>query len=107
MLVVKAREPFLAWLRSLPGMSDVTLDAVNDDTTVYLVPECDDDSKVDEILEENYAAIFEEQVNAWSRDPDDWPDVYDFQTFREWFHVESHSLIMDLGNRPIETDEMQ
>jgi len=106
-LVVKAKAPFLEWLRSLPDLSDVTLGEVNEDSTVYLVPECDDDSEMDEILEENYAAIFEEQVSAWSQDSDDWPDVNDFQTFREWFDVESHSLVMDLGNGPVETDERQ
>ncbi|MEW6360027.1 MAG: hypothetical protein AB1696_27065 [Planctomycetota bacterium] len=107
-LVVKAREPFLKWLlHSFPDLSYLTLEEANDDNTVYLIPECDDDSEVEKFLEGNYAAIFEEQVSTWSQDVDEWPDVNDLQTFREWFDVKFHSLVVDLGDGPVETDEME
>jgi hypothetical protein len=38
-IVVRAKEPFLQWLNSLPDPGKFTLDEVNQDSTTFLLPE--------------------------------------------------------------------
>ena len=42
-VTVKAKEPFLEWLKGLPDPCDFTLDVVNHDTSAYLLPDYEDD----------------------------------------------------------------
>ena len=39
LLVVRAKEPFLHWVNSLPDPADVTLEEVNSDQSAFLLPE--------------------------------------------------------------------
>jgi len=50
--VVRAKEPFLQWLNSLPDPGDFTLDEVNRDSTAYLLPEFEDDDEMEKLLGE-------------------------------------------------------
>ena len=47
LLIVRAKKPFLDWVKSLPDPAKVTLSKVNEDNTVYLLPEfgCDDEQE--------------------------------------------------------------
>jgi hypothetical protein len=40
--------------------------------------------------------IFEEELNAWHRLEEDWPQERDFTLFQAWFEIEIHSLVLDL-----------
>ena len=96
MLIIKAKEPFRQWLLSLPDPDDITLDELNEDTAVYLLPEYDDDAQRDRILKKIYKDIFEEQLEGWWVDEKAWPAKRDMKTFKQWFHIEFHSMIVDL-----------
>jgi hypothetical protein len=61
-LIVQAKEPFLAWIRSLPDPSDVSREQVNRDNTAYLLPEYSYDYEEGELIEQFYDLIFEEQL---------------------------------------------
>ena len=44
-VVVTAKAPFLEWLHAVdPASRDITLDTLNDEPSVYLLPECADDA---------------------------------------------------------------
>ncbi|MGR3178307.1 MAG: hypothetical protein ACUZ8E_09665 [Candidatus Anammoxibacter sp.] len=50
-VIVKVKEPFLDWLQSLPDPTDITIDEINTDNSVYLLPEYEDDTDMFAILE--------------------------------------------------------
>ena len=41
-LIVKAKQPFLLWLQSLPDPANLTLQQINEDSTAYLLPAYED-----------------------------------------------------------------
>jgi len=95
-LIVRAKEPFRQWINSLPDPDDVTLEELNEDSTAYLVPEYDDDNQRDRILSKIFKDIFEEQLDGWWQDEKDWPVKRDLRTFKKWFDVEFHSVVIDV-----------
>jgi len=107
LLTVRAKEPFIDWLHSLPDPDPVkyTLDEVNCDQSAYLLPEYEDDNKKESLLKKYFKQIFEEQLNGWWLDPAAWPSKRDLKTFKKWFDIEFHSVVFDLVDKPIRTVE--
>ena len=64
-VIIKAKEPFLKWLKGLPDPGNFTLDEVNNDTSAYLLPNYEDDPKAGRILSRYFGLIFDEQLSAW------------------------------------------
>ena len=105
-LVVKAKQPFLDWLRSLPDpVRDMSLDDLNEDRTAYLVADWYDDTERDQLVRKGYGAIFKQELAGWWTVENDWPKKRTFKVFRQWFDVEFHSMLVDLVEGPIEDDE--
>lgn len=63
-VIVRVKEPFLQWVKSLPGPADVSIDIINHDNTAYLLPELDYGFEEEELLQRHYDLIFEEQLNG-------------------------------------------
>lgn len=101
-LIVRAKEPFVHWLKSLPDPFDISLEEINEDSTAYLLPDYSYDNEQDEILARFYEVIFEEQLDGWWTEESDWPPKRDFAMFSKWFDVEFHSLVIDLVDAPLE-----
>lgn len=106
-LIVRAKEPFLQWLKSLPDPPEheMTLDSVNLESLVYLVPEIADDGDEDRVIELAYKTIFENELGGWWTDPNDWPEIKNREQFNEWFEVALHSCIEDLVGEPLIDEE--
>ena len=100
-VIVEAKQPFLDWLKSLPDPPEVSLDQVNSDQTAYLLPEYAFDNEQGSLLKQFYDLIFEEELLAWWNDEKDWPETRDLATFKKWFDVEFHSMILDLVEHPL------
>ncbi len=100
-LIVRAKQPFLEWLRSLPDPANITLDEVNSDNTAYLIQDYKSDDEREKILTHCYDLVFEDQLAGWWRDETDWPEIRDMETFKEWFDIEFHSLVIDLVDGPL------
>ena len=107
-VTVRAKQPFLDWLRQLPDPvgPEITLDGVNRDGTVYLLPEYDHDDERKDLLTHFHDMIFESQLEAWWTEDSDWPLVRSLEVFKEWFTVEFHSIIEDLVDGPILDDDL-
>ena len=102
-IIIKAKEPFLSWLSSLPEPeNNISLDEIDFDNSVYLLPEYEMDDEREEILADYYDIIFEDQLAGWWTDSAIWPKTRDLSTFKEWFDIEFHSLILDLVDLPLE-----
>ncbi len=104
-VVVKAKQPFMEWLRSLPDPADLTLDQINQDNTVSLLPDYERDSKQRQILRQYFDLIFEEQLAGWWQDEAAWPSGRDLKLFNGWFEVEFHSVVLDLVDGPLTCEE--
>ena len=102
LIILRPKQPFLDWARSLDDESkDLTLESLNEDSTVYLIPEIWQDSDQEEFLKTCYDILFEEQLEGWWRDETRWPQQRNLKVFLDWFEVEFHSLVFDLCDEPI------
>ena len=102
-IVVRAKRPFLDWLRKLPEPVelDLTLDRINREPTVYLLPSYDDNHDREQLLTRFHDMIFEAELAEWWVNEADWPLVRDLYAFKEWFDVAFHSAIADLVDEPL------
>jgi hypothetical protein len=97
LLIVKAKQPFVDWANSHGDkINDMTIERMNEDDTVYLVRDYFDNAEKEEIITKYYEDIFEDKLNGWMTDQSTWPKQRDYRTFREWFDVEFHSMVIDM-----------
>ena len=100
--VIKPRQPYLDWAKSIPGPADdITLDELRTDCTAILIPDFDDPAEAEAFIAGLAADLFELELDAWDRDPTTWPEERSYGTFREWFDVEIHSIVMDASDDEI------
>jgi hypothetical protein len=95
-LIVRPKQPFLDWAEGLDDSG--LLPDVDEEQTVYLIPEFGDDDDAQAILEKVYREVFENELWEWHTDESAWPAKRDLETFREWFTIELHSVVEDLCN---------
>lgn len=108
-VTVVAAQPFVDWtLQRDAEFASGTITVVRRTPlgTAYLLPEFDDESDVVEWVEENFTWLFEFQLSVWSDDESTWPAVRDLKTFREWFRLDVHSTVVDMGDDEIEGEEL-
>lgn len=101
-LVVKPKEPFLDWLLTAdPTSRPLTLQELVREPAIYLIPECDTNAEVDEVLRELCEEIFIEQLAGWFNDRTAWPQDRGFEVFCRWFDFQHHSMLVDLCDHPL------
>jgi hypothetical protein len=104
-LVIKPKQPFLDWLHTAdPTSLHLTLPDLLLEPTIYLIPECDTNEHVEEVLHELCEEIFEEQLAGWYTDKSRWPRDRSFEVFSQWFDYRHHSMLVDLGDEPLRYD---
>jgi hypothetical protein len=57
-------------------------------------------------VEDNAVWIFEFQLGAWTDDESTWPPIRDLRSFREWFNIDIHSVVVDVADDDIEGEEL-
>ena len=103
--VIKPRQPYLDWAMRLPDApDDLTLDELQRDCTAVLIPDFDDPAQAEAFIAAIASDLFELELDAWDRDPQSWPEDRSYQTFREWFDVEIHSIVLDASDDDITTE---
>ena len=100
-IVIRMKQPYLDWIKSLPDAEDLTLDRLNRENNIYMIQEYETDSHLVSILKNVYSDIFEVELSGWYRIEEAWPKNRDYKTFRKWFEVESHSMVFDLMDQGI------
>jgi len=103
LLIVRPGQPFLDWAAKLDDSG--LLPEVDGEQTAYLVPEFEDDAKRRRVLKLVYAEVFERELFAWHTDESDWPQDRTFAMFQQWFKIELHSVVEDLGDSELYDDE--
>jgi hypothetical protein len=101
-LVVTPKQPFLDWLHRVdPESQDMTLAELASEASVYLLPECETDKALSPALRKFCEEIFVEELDAWYRDEEVWPEDRSFKVFRRWFDYQHYSLVFDLSDKPL------
>ena len=57
-------------------------------------------------MEDNVAWLFDFQLSAWTENEETWPETRDLETFREWFRIDIHSVVVDVADDDIEGEEL-
>lgn len=105
-IVLKPKLTFLDWIRTLPGeVTDVSLEDLREDCNVYLVPEGNDNEQAVRYFQKRCREVFTEELEGWDNEESTWPDDLGWRTFKQWFDIEVHSMIMDLPDEMIEREE--
>ena len=74
--------------------------------TVVLLPEFELEEDIQEWVEDNASWLFELQLASWADDESSWPPNRDLATFRQWFRVDIHSVVVDVADDDIEGEEL-
>jgi len=82
-----------------------TIDSLNDDCTVLLLPHFDDDEESMKYIQKIYRTIFEMELDSWSTDHKTWPKKRTYTLFCDWFRIEFHSEVIDFGEGAIEVEK--
>lgn len=96
-VILRAKEPFLEWLHSIPeiDVGELTLDELNKEATIVLIPEMADDEQLQAYLRPGKVVLLEQELEDWCDDQAVWPRQRTGKLFDEWFELEYHSLILD------------
>jgi len=98
-VVIKPTEPLLLWLQERSRVQkDLTIDQLQKDCTVLLVPPFRSPQKAEEYIDTIYQGIFENELESWGIPEENWPENRDLKTFHHWFNVEFHSMVFDIAN---------
>ncbi|SFU60082.1 hypothetical protein [Halomonas korlensis] len=109
-LSVRPTRHFVDWINQLEptmGDDDLTLDDVERESTVYLIPEMDTPEALEAFVHERYAAILETELRAWEEDERQWPERLDWSLFQRFLQIEHSYLAIDLDDEaPLEISEV-
>jgi hypothetical protein len=103
-LVIKPKQPYIQWANALDEDGVKLGVDFEMEGRVYLVDDASGfERDVEATVAPHFEFIFEEELNAWHRVESEWPARRDFDTFLEWFEVEYHSMVIDLGRGRVRT----
>jgi hypothetical protein len=104
-IIVRFKKPYIDWAI---GLDDAGLTPDKEgESTVYLLPEFEDDVEALEVLSNSFDRIFEHELKSWHWDKSAWPQNRTWDMFRQWFDVEFHSCVEDLGgDEPMADDDV-
>ena len=108
-VTIVGAEPYMTWTGQHDADADkgmLTVARVKPYGTAFLLPEFELEEDVQEWIEDNASWIFEFQLSAWTEDESTWPQKRDIKTFREWFRIDIHSVVVDVGEDDIEGEDL-
>jgi hypothetical protein len=106
-VVISAKEPFLEWLHAVdPTSHHLTLADLNQDPTIYLLSEAQDEEEANASLAEVCEEIFEDQLDGWFRVPELWPRDLSLGAFQQRFEYRIDLMIVDLCDAPLLNEEI-
>lgn len=92
-IMVTPKQPLLDWVNSIHP--DNPVDSI-DEGTIYLVKVRDTNEQTENWLKRNFDKIFQNELNDWYTDENDWPVKRTFKLFKEWFRYEISSMVLDM-----------
>jgi hypothetical protein len=108
-VTVTGAQPYIDWTLTRDAdfaRGKVTVARTRPYGTAYLLPEFDLEEDMQEWVEDNHAWLFEFQLSAWTEDESTWPAARDLATFKTWFRIDIHNIVVDIGDDDIEGEEL-
>src|SRR5262245_33688771 len=108
-ITLTGAQPYIDWTRQHDADTDrglLTVARVTPYGSAFLLPEFELEEDVQEWIEENAGWLFEFQLSNWTEDEASWPENRDLQTFRSWFRIDIHSIVVDVADDEIEGEEL-
>ena len=108
-VTITGAQPYIDWMRATDAdfnRGALTVPRAKAYGSAFLLPEFDLEEDVQEWVEDNVSWLFEFQLAAWTDDESAWPQVRDLNTFREWFTVDIHNVVVDVSDDDIEGEEL-
>ena len=110
-VTITGAQPYIDWMRQTDadfnkGAVTVVVPRATAYGSAFLLPEVDLEEDLKEWVEENALWLFEFQLSAWTEDEGAWPATRDLKTFKEWFRIDIHSVVVDVGDDDIEGEEL-
>ena len=108
-VTITGAKPYIDWTRQTDADANkgaITVARARTYGSAFLLPEFELEEDVQEWIEENFSWLFEFQLSAWTEDESLWPTARDLRTFREWFRVDIHSVVVDVAEDEIEGEEL-
>ena len=101
--------PFVEWMRGHDADANkgtLTVARAKPYGTVILLPEFELEEDIQEWIEDNVSWLFEFQLGHVDRGRVVMAARRDLKTFREWFRVDIHSVVVDAGDDDIEGEDL-
>ena len=108
-VTITGAQPYIDWMRETDAdfnKGAVSVPRAKAYGSAFLLPEFDLEEDLQEWVEENAPWLFEFQLSAWTENEAVWPQTRDLETFKEWFRVDIHSIVVDVPDDEIEGEEM-
>ncbi len=108
-ITIVGAQPYLDWTRQHDAYANrgaLTVARARTYGSAFLMPDFQLEEDLLEWVEENAGWLFEFQLSAWTDDESTWPATRDLKTFREWFRVELHNVVVDVADDEIEGEEL-
>lgn len=106
-LILKPRPAFLKWVNEAdpyPG-DPLVMEDIQQDLTVYLIPDYDFEDAAAEFLQANFDFFFEDILLGYYTDESLWPQNRTFELFSDWFDYSVHSIVDDVVDAPLIREE--
>ena len=110
-MTVKLTQAFVDWINNLDENSEpLALADVNEEATVYLTPEIEDEDQLNEMLEEFWLNILENELKSWEEDESRWPEL-SVEQFRRFIELSPAVMVFDLdyqnGFKAVDIDDLE
>ena len=102
-------QPYIDWMRATDAdfnQGALTVQPAKAYGAAFLLPEFELEESLQEWVEENATWLFEFQLAAWTDNESSWPSARDLKTFRAWFRIDVHSVVVDVADDDIEGEEL-
>lgn len=108
-VTITGAQPYIDWTLHHDAAADrgvLTVARAKPFGSAFLLPEFELEEDVQEWIEENASWLFEFQLSNWTDDESSWPKKRDLQTFRSWFRIDIHNIVVDVADDDIEGEEL-
>ena len=105
-IALHPKQPFVDWINGAePDDEPIALAEVSIDLRIYLIDEDPNDDS-ERALRGAWREIMEEELFGWCTDEAFWPAPLTYAMFREWFDVEIHSVVKEIGEGPLISEDL-
>ena len=100
-ITIIPRQPYIDWANSFDD-NGPKLETDKKLAVSILISDKYDEYNYEKFIKKNYSDIFEEELDAWMSDPNDWPKNRTYQMFNDWFEVLVSEFVIDMGDGSVE-----